>query len=107
MLQGFQQVAEQLPEALHELWFRWHDAQSPLTPTSESATHGPGVAGRSAILAELAGSSGGGVDVDVSSWPARVLQLRLAVRHTSRCWSFGSLRARLILFVASCPFEQL
>jgi hypothetical protein len=75
-------LAEQLPEALHELWFCWHDAQWPLGPQANAAR--PGTAARSAALAGLA-SGGGGDDADVCTWPLRVLQLRLAARHAARC----------------------
>lgn len=78
-------LAGQLPETLHELWFRWHDAQWPLGP--HTSTLRPGAAARSTVLAELASAAGSTThDADVSTWPARVLQLRMAARHAVRCW---------------------
>ena len=77
-------LAGQLPETLHELWFRWHDAQWPLGPHME--TFRLGTAARSTVLAELASAAGSTTyDADVSTWPARVLQLRMAARHAARC----------------------
>jgi hypothetical protein len=77
-------LAGQLPETLHELWFRWHDAQWPLGPNAGMLT--PGTAARSTVLAELASAAGSTTyDADVSTWPARVLQLRMAARHAVRC----------------------
>jgi hypothetical protein len=77
-------LAGELPEMLHELWFRWHEAQWPLGP--HTGTFSPGTAARSAVLAEVANAAGSTTyDADVSTWPARVLQLRLAARHAARC----------------------
>ena len=77
-------LAGQLPETLHELWFCWHDAQWPLGPHAGSFR--PGTAARSTVLAELASAAGStACDADVSTWPARVLQLRVAARHAARC----------------------
>ena len=74
----------QLPETLHELWFCWHDAQWPLG--LHTGAFSPGTAARSTVLAELASAGGSTTyDADVSTWPARVLQLRMAARHAARC----------------------
>lgn len=93
--QGLQSLAEQLPEALHELWFRWHAvvpgdtsgaAPGAVTASAaaDSALEQPGTAARSCLLAGLTGAGGDAIAVDVSAWPARVLQLRLAARHAAR-----------------------
>lgn len=89
--QGLQPLAEALPEALHELWFRWHAAAESdaaaagASPDAAAASPLPGTAARSSLLAGLTGSSIPAVDV--SAWPARVLQLRLAARHAARCFN--------------------
>ena len=94
-MQGLQPLAQQLPETLHELWFRWHAAfavsaasvaSGPSQGASDLAAAGvgglPGTAARSALLAGLTASGSGAVDV--SAWPARMLQLRLAARYAAR-----------------------
>lgn len=76
-----QALRGQLPALLHEIWFQW--LSSAAAEHNAAAGSGADTSYRGPIEAVMA--CGGSDTEAVASWPARVLQLRLGVRHLCRC----------------------